>query len=140
MTIESGGSWTNALNEAITFRGGITHNGTTFSAGLGVYTFDTNSQALNGSSSISISSITVTGVTLTSNIDLSVDAALSGTGGLTMAANTTLNIGALSDITTLTVNASGVTVNYYDTVAQTVKATIYQILKINNSAATGATL
>ena len=119
VTIIAGGTWNNSGNSAITFRGGITNSGT-FTAGTGVYTFDTNSQVLNGT--FAIPSVTVTGVTLTNNNSLTVATALAGSGGLTQAASATLNIGGTSGITTLTATASGNTVNYTGA-AQTVNAT-----------------
>ncbi len=87
--------------------------------------------------------LTVTGTTLTNNGTLTVTTALTGTGGLTQGTNAVLNIGGTSDITTLTATASGNTVNYNGTSAQTIKTptgtpATYVILKINNSA--GATL
>lgn len=129
VTINSGGVWNNSANEAITFRGGITNNAT-FTAGTGVQTFDTNSQALNGT--FSIPSVTVTGVTLTNNGTLTVATALIGTGGLTQGTNATLNIGGTSTITTLTATANPNTVNYYGA-AQTVKATTYHHLTLSGS-------
>jgi hypothetical protein len=130
VTINSGGIWTNT-NSAVTFRGGITNNGT-FNAGTGVHTFDTSSQQLNGT--LSIPNVTVTGVTLTNNNTLTVGTALSGTGGLTQAANSTLNIGGTSGITTLTATASGNKVNYNLTGAQTAKVTTYYNLTLSGSA------
>ncbi|MFA6455485.1 MAG: hypothetical protein WCW40_01590, partial [Bacteroidota bacterium] len=52
VTINSGATWNNAINEAVNFRGGITNNGGTFTAGTGAYTFTTNVQELNGTFSI----------------------------------------------------------------------------------------
>jgi len=71
-----------------------------------------NSQSLTGT--FTIPSVTVTGVTLTNNNSLTVNTALAGTGGLTQAANATLNIGftGAPAITTLTANANGNTVDY----------------------------
>ncbi len=138
VTINSGGRWNNSGNGAVTFRGGITHNGATFSAGTGVHTFDTSSQAIGGTTAISIPSVTVTGVTLTNNTTLTVGTALSGTGGLTQGSGATLNIGGTSGITTLTASAGGNVVNYNGASAQTIHAAIYVTLKSNNTA--GATL
>ncbi|MBE7547530.1 MAG: S-layer family protein [Planctomycetia bacterium] len=137
VTIDAGGTWDNSANEAVTFRGGITHNGATFTAGTGVQTFATNSQEIGGTTAISISSITVTGVTLTNSTILTVGTALSGTGGLTQGSNAVLNIGGTSAITTLTATANPNTVNYTSTTAsQTVKGTTYHHLTINKSGQT----
>ncbi|MDB5923457.1 MAG: hypothetical protein JWN13_2393 [Betaproteobacteria bacterium] len=114
------GTWSNSGNESITFRNGLALNGGTFTAGTGVYTFDTNSQAIGGTSSISIPSVTVTGVTLTNNGTLTVGSVLAGSGGIINAANATLNITGTSAITTLTAAANGNTV-LYNGAAQTVK-------------------
>src|SRR5208283_818846 len=109
VTVNAGGTWNNSGNSAVEIQGGITNSGT-FTSGTGVYTFDTNLQTLTGT--LSIASVTVTGVTLTNNNSLTVGTALSGTGGLTQAAGATLNIGGTSGITTLTVTSAGNTVNY----------------------------
>ncbi|MBM4054748.1 MAG: hypothetical protein FJ264_08775 [Planctomycetes bacterium] len=138
VTINSGGVWNNSANEAVTFRGGITHNGSTFTAGTGAQTFDTNSQSIGGTTAISIPSMTVTGVTLTNNTTLTVGAALSGTGELAQGSNAVLNIGSTSGIATLTASASGNTVNYNGSSAQTIHAGTYVTLKVNNTA--GGTL
>jgi hypothetical protein len=131
VTIASNGTWNNSGNSAVSFRSGITNNGT-FTAGSGVHTFGTNSQALNGA--FAIPSVTVTGVTLTNNNTLTVSTALAGTGGLTNAGSGTLNLGGTTTITTLTASASGNTVDYNGGV-QTVKATAYHHLTLSNSGA-----
>lgn len=130
VTVNSGGVWNNSINQAITFRGGLTCNGATFTAGSGVYTFDANPQAMGGT--LSIPSVTVTAITLTNNGTLTVGTALSGTGGLTQGANSALNIGGTSGITTLTATASPNTVNYTGA-AQTVKAVAYDNLALSGS-------
>jgi len=136
VTINAGGTWNNSGNSPITFRGGITFSGTTFTAGSGVQTFDTNSQALTGT--FSIPSITVTGVTLTNNNTLTVNTALSGSGELAQGNNAILNLGGTSGITTLTATASGNTVNYTsNTAGQTIKGTTYVNLTINKTGQIG---
>jgi hypothetical protein len=132
VTINSGGIWSNtSANSPVEFRGGINNSGT-FNAGNGIYTFDTNAQALTGT--ITIPSVTVTTVTLTNNGTLTVGTALAGSGGLTNGAAGTLNIGGTSGITTLTATAAGNTVNYAGA-AQTVKATIYVNLGLSGTGA-----
>ncbi len=130
VTIGSGAQWNNSANDSITFQGGLTNNGT-FTAGTGVCIFNTTaSQVFTGIATIA--NITVTGVTLTNNGTLTVSTALSGTGGLTQGASSSLNIGGTSGITTITATNSGNTVNYNGT-AQTVKATTYHHLTISSS-------
>jgi hypothetical protein len=134
ITINAGGSWTSTGNSDYEIRGGITNN-QTFTAGSGVYTFTTNAQALTGT--ISISNVTVTGVTLTNNNTLTVGTALSGTGGLTQASNAVLNVGGTSGITALTATASPNTVNYTASGGgQTVKSATYHILTVQNTSGT----
>ena len=129
VTINSGGNWNNTANSPITFRGGIINNGT-FNAGTGVQTFSTNNQSVSGT--ISISSATVTGITLTNNGTLSITTALAGNGGLTQGANDNLSLGGTTTITTLTATASGNTV-VYNGAAQTVKGITYQNLNLDGS-------
>jgi len=135
ITINPGGTWNNSGNSAVEVRGGITNNGT-FTAGTGVYTFDTNTQTLTGT--FSIPSVTVTGVTLNNSGTLTVGTALSGSGGLTQGTGATLNIGGTSGITTLTATASPNTVNYTGT-SQTLKVVTYYNLTLSGSGATAAT-
>jgi hypothetical protein len=132
VTINSTGTWNNTGAATPAFRGGITNNGS-FTAGTGVHTFNTNSQALTGT--LSIPSVTVTGVTLTNNNTLTVATALAGTGGLTQSSGATLNIGGTATITTLTATASPNLVNYNGTAAQTLLAVNYNNLRISNTAA-----
>ena len=136
--INTGGVWNNSGNEAITLQAGLTHNGTTFTAGTGIYTFDTNSQSIGGSSAISIPSITVNVVTLTNNGNLTVTTALAGSGGLTNASNDTLNINftGAPAITTLTASSIGNTVNYGFAGTQTIKvpaSSTYYNLNLSSS-------
>jgi len=137
VTINSGGVWTNSGNSAINFRGGLTHNGATFTSGTGVYTFDTNNQAVGGSSALTIGNVTVTTIVLTNNsTSFTVSTALSGTGELTQGANATLNIGGTSGITTLTATANPNTVNYNSSASQTVKAVTYHHLTLSGTTTT----
>jgi hypothetical protein len=131
VTINAGGLWNETVNEAVTFQGGITNNGT-FTAGTGVHTFNTNSQTLTGT--FSIPNVTVTGaaVVLTNTNTLTVGTALSGTGGITQGAGATLNIGGTSAITNMTATASGNTVNYTGA-AQTVHNNAYDNLGLSGS-------
>jgi len=129
VTINSGGTWNNLINEDITFNGGINNSGT-FNAGTGNHIFITNNQSLTGT--LDIPTVTVTGVTLTNNNTLTVGTALSGSGGLTQAASSTLNIGGTSGITTLTATNTGNTVNFSGG-GQTIKSTNYYHLTLSGS-------
>jgi hypothetical protein len=123
VTLNAGGVWNNTANEAVTFRGGLTHNGAGFTAGSGIYTFDTNPQAISGSTALTIPSVTVTGVTLTNNATLTISTALSGTGEVVNAATGVLNINFTGSpaIATLTASAPGNVVQYGAAGAQTIK-------------------
>ena len=137
VTVAAGGTWTNtSANSAVIFRGGITNSGN-FNAGTGTQTFDIGSQNIicNGAS-ISIPSMTVTGITATNKCagiyPLTVSIALSGSGGLTQDYNANLYIGGTSGIATLTANNSGNTVNYTGA-GQTVNNNNYYNLTLSGS-------
>ncbi|MSQ15148.1 MAG: hypothetical protein EXR50_04725 [Dehalococcoidia bacterium] len=134
VTVNSLGVWNNLGNRTVTFKGGLTHNGTTFTAGSGVQTFDTNSQSLGGSSAISIPSVTVTTVTLTNTGTWTVTTALAGTGAVKN--NSTLNIGFTGSVGIATLDGSttpGNTVVYNFAGTQTVKPVSYQHLRLSTS-------
>lgn len=136
VTVDTSGTWNNSGNSAVTMRGGLTFNGSTFTAGSGVYTFNTTaSQNIGGSSALSIPSITVTSPTVLTNAGtLTVSTALAGTGGFTNGTNATLNFGASTlDVTTFTASASGNLVNYNRSGTQTVLAVTYHDLTVSGS-------
>jgi hypothetical protein len=139
VTISGIGDWSSSLNSAFVFKGGLTHNGASFSSGTGVYTFNTNAQSIAGTSQITFANLTVTGVTVSNDntnvAGLTISTALTGTGGLTNPINGLLNLGGTSTITTLTATANPNTVQYTSTTAaQTVKATTYHHLVIDKTA------
>jgi hypothetical protein len=134
------GTWTEVGAAVVNMAGNLTINGT-YTALTGVHTFSGATKTLWGSlSSISIPSMTVTG-TLTNNIPtLTVGTALAGAGTLTMGANTLLNIGGTSAITSLNCTANTPnTVVYTGAAAQTIKATTYYHLEVNKPGGTAAT-
>ena len=138
ITVSGSGEWSNSGNSAIILRGGLTHSGASFSSGTGIYTFNTNPQSIAGTSQLTISRVTVTGVIVTNDntngAGLTIAVALVGTGGLTNPMNATLNIGGTSTITTLTATAVPNTVRYTSTTgAQTVKATSYHHLTVDKT-------
>jgi MSHA biogenesis protein MshQ len=139
VTVSGGGTWNNSGNQPVTFQGGLTNNGGTFTAGSGTQTFSTSSQAIGGTTAIIIPNLTVTGVTLTNNGTLTASTTLAGTGGLTNSAAGILNIGGSSTITTLTATAAGNTVNYTGA-GQTVTATTYSNLNVTGTATNSGTV
>ncbi|MFN4946641.1 MAG: T9SS type A sorting domain-containing protein, partial [Chryseotalea sp.] len=113
-------------------RNGITNTGT-FTAGTGTYTFITNNQALTGD--FNFARITVTGVTLTNNNNLTITTSLAGTGRLTQASGSvlTLSLTAAIGITNLTLNTNPNTVLYNAAGDQTVRAVDYHNLTLTGS-------
>lgn len=119
VTINAGGTWTSTAQTSdtyFTFRGGITNNGGTFSAGHA--TFNTNNQlltgpgALNFSDNVLVNLITVTNNT-TVNMTGTMVAALAGTGNWTQGVNSVLNYrGQTLTVTNFDPSANGNTVNY----------------------------
>lgn len=123
------GTWNATVGESFTIRGGITNSGT-FNANTGIYTFNTNPQALNGI--LTIPRITVTGITLTNNGTVTINTALAGTGNFTQGTGSTLNLGGTSAITTLSTVAVNNTINFTGA-NQTVNAIDYQNLGLSGS-------
>jgi hypothetical protein len=111
VTLNSGAVWNETAAAAMTFANGITNNATTFTASTGVHTFSTNAQAVGGSTTTTIPSVTVTTIVLTNNGTLTANTALAGTGTLSNSSSGTLNLGGTCSVTTLTnngiVNRSG---------------------------------
>jgi hypothetical protein len=134
VTINSGGTWNNAVNEGFTFQGGITNNGTWNGGTAGTYLFNTNTQTIAGA--ITAPTVTVTGaaIDLINNGTFTANVALGGTGELVQGAGATLNLGGTSLITTFTATAAGNTVNYTGA-AQTVRAVNYANLGLSGNGA-----
>ncbi|MEJ0033763.1 MAG: hypothetical protein WDO15_27025 [Bacteroidota bacterium] len=129
VAVSTSATWNNSGNSAVTFHGGITNSGT-FTAGSGIHTFNTSPQALTGT--LSIPSVTVTGIALTNNNDLTISNSLAGSGNLTQATTGNLTLGGGVSITTLDASASGNTVIYNGS-GQNILATTYHNLNINQS-------
>ena len=137
VTLGAGSTWTNTINSPVTFQSGITRTSGTFTAGTGLYSFSTNSQSLIGT--FIIPNISVDGISLTNNNTLTIGIALSGSGSLTQASGASLFIGGTSAISSLNAINSPNTVVYNGT-TQTINATTYHNLTINQSGATNASL
>ncbi len=139
--ITNEGSWTSTASSAYTIRGGITNNGT-FSSGTGLYTFNTRDQELNGSSSWQITSMTIDTITVSNNTNLTILTNIAGTGTFSQEAGAVLNIAKTGTAITANLNATAPNniVNHNAASAQTIKPTSYDIIKVNNSNTTGASL
>lgn len=137
IAISNTGSWTSTGNETFTISGNIQNDGS-FSSGTGAYTLSGASKTLSGNNPIAINNAAITG-SYTNNGTCTVSTALTGAGGtLTQGAGSTLNIGGTSTIATLAASALSNTVNYTSTsAAQTIKATTYYNLVLNNAGQIG---
>jgi hypothetical protein len=120
VVINSGGTWNNSANEAVSFGGNLQNDGT-FTAGTGTQTFTGASKTFSGANEISMSVATLTGTRL-NNGTLTVGSFASSTSTLTQGENSTLNYSgtAANFDASLVATASGNTVNYTGA-AQTVK-------------------
>jgi hypothetical protein len=93
VTINSGGTWDNSSAASpITFRGGLTNNGTFTPGNTYRYTFDTNAQSLNGTINMGGASVIINGINLTNYGTFTLSSNFDGTGTLTNASSGTLNI------------------------------------------------
>lgn len=63
--INSNGRWTTSNNPPFTLRKGLVYDGSTFTSGSGLYTFEGNDQVIAGSQPITITNVAVNGITLT---------------------------------------------------------------------------
>jgi hypothetical protein len=128
--IQNGGTWNNSvLNEAITFGGGLTNNGT-FTSGTGTYTFSANQNVGGNNPIVFAGSATInSGIILTNNGNLTVTGTLTGgnnSATLINSASCTFTAGgAVLSNGTLTATAPGNTVVYNAAGTQTVKPTTY---------------
>lgn len=145
VTLNPGAVWT-ATTATVNFRGGLTNNATTFTAGTGAYSVTTLAQTFSGATPVALTNLAITTVALTNNATLSVATTLSGTGpitnnailnvGTTMSgtgtytnsATGTMNIAAATVTPILAASAIGNTVNYIGAAAQTVKPAAYSNL------------
>jgi len=137
LTISGGGTFTTSNNPAFTLRGGLSNSGT-FTSGTGTYTFDTNSQSLEGSAATSFGgNLAISGsITLqNSNTNtVTVTGNLTGTVAGSIYQNnsnaTTDFKGAVLATGTLTATANPNTIIYSGDSAQSIKATSYHNLSL----------
>ncbi len=130
VTINATGRWSNGT-APINFQGGLIHNGVSFTSGSGTYLFDSHNQLIGGTSLITISRLTVTGINLTNTGTLTVNTDMNGSGALIQGSGATLKIGGTSSLA-LTATASSNTVNYSGT-AQTIPGMTYYHLSTSGS-------
>lgn len=140
--VTNNGTWNETAAAVITCAGTFTQNNS-FTASTGVHTFSGATKTIGGSATtIAIPNATFTG-TYTNNIPtFTVSTALAGAGTLTMGANTTLNLGGTSAITTLncTTNTPNEVIYNNATTAQTIKGTTYYNLTVTKNTNIAATL
>ncbi|MFZ2904901.1 MAG: T9SS type A sorting domain-containing protein [Cyclobacteriaceae bacterium] len=129
-------------NPNMVFRGGITNNGGTFTAGAG--TFNVNDQSLLGNAVISFANfVNITAVTVTNDNTAAVSftrnadaqATLTGTGRWTQGANSTLNYsGSSITVSNFNANANPNTVNYnVTTYDQAIRNATYHHLTLSGT-------
>lgn len=144
--VNNGGVWNNSANEANVFRGGITNNGTWTNTGSATQTFDTNSQALAGSSPILFGGdVNISGAITVANNNtntVTINGRLNGSaGGSTWenGPNSTLNYNSNANSSspmstgTLLASTNPNTVRYSRGGDQTVKVATYHHLTLSGS-------
>jgi len=106
VTLNAGATWTepasgNGANNTYNFQDNFTNNATTFvTSDVTTHTFSGAGRTLSGGTNTSIARVKMTG-TYANNGTLTVGTSLSGTGSLTNALGSTLNLGGTVSITTL---------------------------------------
>jgi hypothetical protein len=136
VTINAGGVWNETVNEAVTFSGNLTNNGT-FTANTGSHAFTGVSKNINSITNLTIAAVNVTG-SYTNNSTMVVNTSLAGAGTLTQATNSNLYIGGTATITNLNAAATDNSVYYTSTTAaQTMKGTTYYHLIVDKAGRVG---
>ncbi|HEX9805108.1 MAG TPA: hypothetical protein VGA67_05490 [Candidatus Dojkabacteria bacterium] len=138
--INPNGRWISPGDGDYSIQSGITFNGTTFNSGNGIYTFEGNSQSIEGLNDFTIDNIDVSGITLTNlnSSGLTITTSLSGSGTFTQGTNSILIIRGSTTINNLNAEASGNTVSYTSTnSAQDIRGTTYQNLTVAKNSRTG---
>ncbi len=143
VTLDSGSTWDDSGNDAVSFENGLTNNGGTFNSGTGIQTFKTNAQSIGGTAGLTIANMTITSIVVTdtytgSSVNLNVTTSLAGTGTLRESSGGYLLLSGSATITTLDlITNTPNTVEYNGTGAFTIKGTTYQYLLIDGSGGNG---
>ena len=136
-SVVNNGSWDNSANEDIEFRNGLTHSGSSFNSGTGIYTFTTNNQTLGGTSNITFNgNVTVTGITLNNAKTTTIKGVLSGSGTWNNNNGSVLNyenaaVPMAGGNFNVSINSN--TVNYSGPGNQSIRTTTYHRLMVSNS-------
>ncbi len=129
VTVVSGGVWQLTDVSEWSVAGNLVNNGS-ITASSGGITFTGGGKTISGSA-VSIPKMVVNG-TIQNDVALTVAVALSGSGTLTVSANTTLTLGGTVTVGTLDASASPNTVTYSGA-AQAVKPAAYNQLALSGS-------
>ena len=161
VTLNSGAVWSETGAAVVVFGGNLANAATTFTASTGLHTMSGATKVMSGATTTAIPSLRITGatsntgtLTVATLLDVADATTFTNTGTVTATtalsdvgttgvfvngASGTLNIGDAVDISTLTATATGNTVNYTKTGAQTVfnpgTATDYYHLGLSGSGA-----
>jgi filamentous hemagglutinin len=133
LTVGSGCSFSSSSNSPYDFRGGIQHDGSSFSlTGTGAITFTTNNQTLSGASAMTLNNATVTGINLTNSLTSGVTITSTCTGSNSSSqwiqgSNGILNFQGTNLMPTGVLNAGSSvnTVNYNSNATQNILGTTY---------------
>lgn len=147
VTINAGGSWTNAGNNPVNFRGGIAHGGATFNNGTGTVTFTTAGQTISGGSAMTFGGdVTITGaivINRTNTNTITIAGTLNGSAGGSTWTNAAgvLNYADTSSTQrpmltgVLNANTAANTVRYGAAGAQDIDSNTYRTLELSGSGA-----
>jgi hypothetical protein len=119
---------------SFTFEGSFINNGSV-DAGSGVYTFAGENKNISGTNLIDIDNATING-SYTNTGSLTVGIALSGSGSLTQAADSMLDLVGDVSLNALDASATGNTVSYTKSGNQTVVPILYHHLKLGGTGTT----
>lgn len=132
IVINAGGLWNVTAAEAFTINGSIQNDGTC-TANTGTYTLAGAGKTINGASSLTFTTITVTG-SYSNNTTITVTT-LNGAGSWIQGTGSYLTIGGSASVTTFDAGTNVNTVEYNSAAAQTINSGTYWHL-INSNAGT----